>query len=279
MGFLLTPRAAAAAGIVLSAIVAGPLTAQAVIRGALYDDASGAPVRGTVMLVNPSDNAPVAHVVTDSLGRFELTMSGGTYQLAAVRDGYSSLLSAPIPIVSGERMTVRMPLAQEGSEPRHSIGVTEHVRPDASAQRAAEALSEGHGMVAFKSRRTVGAGLHFDRAALATGNATTLGEFLQNVPGLRVGDPSATSSIQMSRSPQPPTHGGLSAASCHVGWFIDGHRMDLPSGIDPITDGLGTMSLEVVEGIEIFRGVSEMPPEFAEPGLRCGAVAIWTRRG
>jgi len=279
MGFLLTPRAAAAAGIVLSVIAGASLNAQAVIRGVLYDDASGAPVRGTIMLVTPADGAPVAHAVSDSLGRFELATRGGTYQLAAVRDGYASLLSAPIPLVSGERMTVRMPLAQAGSQPRHRIGVTEHMKPGVSEQRATEALSEGYGMAAFRSRRIAGTGLHFDRAALANTNAVTLGEFLQNVPGVRVGDPSSTSSIQMSRSPQPPTRGGPAAASCHVGWFIDGHRMDQASGIDPITDGLGTMPLEVIEGVEVFRGVSEMPPEFSEPGLRCGAVALWTRRG
>lgn len=277
MGFLLTPRAAAAAGIVAAAITVAPLNAQAVIQGVLYDDVTGAPVRGTVMLLNPADDAPVAHVVADSLGRFELKAWSGTYQLAAVRDGYSSVLSAPIPLVSGERMTVRMPLAQEGA-PRHHIGVTEHVRPDANAVRAAEELTEAYGMATFKSRRKVGTGIQFDRAALAKANVTTLGEFLQNVPGIRVGNPSSTSSMQMSRSTQLLAGGGGGNAACHVGWFIDGHRMDLPSGIDPITDGLGTMQLDIIDGIEIFRGVSEMPPEFAEPGLRCGAVAIWTRR-
>ena len=71
----------------------------------------------------------------------------------------------------------------------------------------------------------------------------------------------------------------MGVSACHVGWFIDGHRMDLPGRLDPITDGLGSMSLDQIEAVEIFRGLSEMPSEFAEPDLRCGAVAIWTKRG
>ena len=39
------------------------------------------------------------------------------------------------------------------------------------------------------------------------------------------------------------------------------------------------MSLDAIEGIEVFRGLSELPSEFAAPDLRCGAIAIWTRRG
>ena len=55
--------------------------------------------------------------------------------------------------------------------------------------------------------------------------------------------------------------------------------MDLPGQIDPATDALGSMQIEAIEAVEVFRGVSEMPPEFAAPDLRCGAVAIWMRRG
>jgi hypothetical protein len=60
---------------------------------------------------------------------------------------------------------------------------------------------------------------------------------------------------------------------------MDGHRMDIPGRSDPVTDGLGLIPLENLEAVEVFRGLSEMPVEFAEPDLRCGAVAIWTKHG
>ena len=34
-----------------------------------------------------------------------------------------------------------------------------------------------------------------------------------------------------------------------------------------------------VEGIEIYRGLSTVPPEFLNPDAECGVIAIWTRRG
>jgi len=60
--------------------------------------------------------------------------------------------------------------------------------------------------------------------------------------------------------------------------LIVGLRIDLPGRTDPLTDSLGSMELDTIEGIEVFRGLSEMPVEFAEPDLRCGAIALWMRR-
>ena len=102
--------------------------AQAVVRGVLYDDASGTLVRGSVMLIDPQSNAAVAYTATDSAGGFTLQVKDGVYQIGAVRPGYVSVLSAPVPLQSGERLTIRVPIAQFG-DPEHRIGVTEHVRP------------------------------------------------------------------------------------------------------------------------------------------------------
>jgi hypothetical protein len=275
MGFLLSRRTVAAVGFTVSVSLVSSLRAQAVIRGILYDDATRTPVRGTVMLVDPSSNMPVVHVVSDSLGRFELSYAGGTYQLAAVRDGYTSLLSAPIPLVSGERLTVKLPLSHDG-DPQHNIGVTEHVRPDPAFVRA-QTEARAVGGSGFAGRRAVGNGLQYGREKLEASGTSTLGEFLQNVPGFRVVDPQSTNSMAMSRSASVPSLSSTPGGTCHVGWFVDGHRMDLPGRLDPITDGLGLIQLQTIEAVEIFRGLAEMPPEFAEPDLKCGAVAIWMR--
>jgi len=276
MGFQLLRRAATSA--VLMSVIALPTTlaAQAVVRGYLYDDATGKPLRGTVMLVDPHSDAPVVHSATDSLGQFNLRAGGGVYQIAAVHEGYKSVLSAPVSFQNGEKLTIRVPMAQTG-DPQHQIGVMEHIRPaDAKLQQARNADV----MSAFEARRTTGMGLHYDRAALEKSTVSTLGEFLQSVPGFNVTDPSSTSTMQMARTANFQMGlRGPTGAACHVGWFIDGHRVDLPGRNDPMTDGLGQIQLDAIEGVEVFRGLSEMPPEFAAPDLRCGAVAIWSRKG
>jgi len=274
MGFQFIRRAAGAAGLLFVAgLVPAAVQAQVVIRGILYDDATGLPVRGAVMLVDPSTDAPVAHVRADSAGQFALQTREGQYQIAAVFPGYTSVLSAPIALQDGEQMTVHVPIAVKG-DPTHQIAVVQHVKPDHSSVR-----SERSRLSAFDARRALGTGLHFDAQQIAQSHAATLGEFLQNVPGLSVTDPATTSSMTMIRSIGSFTSSGRSTRSnaCHIAWFIDGRRIDLPGMSDPITQGLGMMTLDNVIGIEVFRGLSELPPEFADPDVRCGAVALWTR--
>ena len=284
MGSPILSRATSVACVVLLASVAPRFaSSQVTVRGILYDDATGTRLRGTVMLVDPSSDAAVVHATTDSLGQFTLQAASGVYQIAAVRPGYTSVLSAPIRFVQGERLTLRVPIAVSG-DPQHQIGVLEHVRPDQSATHAAEAQERSALNGGMESRRASGLGLQFDRQALDKSSATTVGEFLQSVPGLSVKDPSSTSSMQLSRNAATSTGGGriLPTAACHIGWFLDGHRMDLPGSgarVDPATDGLGSLQLDAVSALEVFRGVSELPAEFSAPDLRCGAVAIWTKRG
>jgi len=268
-------RGALIVGIWLVSAAGAPrLSAQAVVRGILYDDATGERLRGTVMLVDPVTDAAVLHTATDTLGQFTMQFRGGTVQLAAVRPGYKSILSAPMALQNGERLTIRVPIAVDG-DPTHAIGVLEHVRPgDNKPVDARKAALEG-----FDTRRRVGTGLHYDHTQLVHSQNRTLGEFLQNVPGLRIGDPTSANSTTMMRSQALQTASSVAGRSCRIAWFLDGHRLDIPGQTDSMTDALGSMSLDNVAGLEVFRGVSEIPSEFADPDVRCGAIAVWTKVG
>jgi hypothetical protein len=268
-------RGALIVGISLvTAAGASRLAAQAVLRGILYDDANGTRLRGTVMLVDPASDAPVIHTTTDTLGQFTMQFRGGTFQVAAVRAGYKSVLSAPMALQNGERLTIRIPIAVDG-DPTHSIGVLEHVRPTAAAKGDARQVA----MDGFNTRRNVGTGLHYDHAQLIRSPERTLGGFLQTVPGLRIADPNSANSTTVLRSQSMQPAGSRSGPSCQVAWFLDGHRMDIPGHPDSMTDALGSIALENIDGLEVFRGVSEIPSEFAAPDVRCGAIAVWTRIG
>jgi hypothetical protein len=284
MGLQFIVRASSVARAVLFVVAAQAVaSAQVVVKGVLYDDANGARLRGTVMLVDPATDAPIVHTGTDSLGQFSLKTSTLMFQIAAIHEGYKSILSAPINAHNGESFTLNIPIAETG-DPQHNIAVVEHVVPEGWRPRANAPTVDGMPSSAaeqFQSRRAVGTGLHYTRKDFDKTKATTLGEFLQAVPGLRVGDPSSATSMQMTRSSGMT---GLASqmspgSACHVGWFVDGHRMDLPGRSDPLTDALGSMQLEGISGIEVFRGLSEMPAEFAEPDLVCGAIAVWTNHG
>lgn len=275
MGFEFRNRTASAVAFACSIFAVSSAGAQAVVRGFLYDDATGRPIAGTVMLVDPSSDAAVVHAATDSSGQFQLQARANTYQLAAVHPGYKSVLSAPIRFQDGERLTVKIPIAEAG-DPQNKIGVLEHVRPSASAKAAESSRANDDG--GFASRKAAGIGLQYTHDDFDRTNFQTLGQFMQSVPGLRVADPRSASSMAMTRSMATMSNSVLSRSSeCHVGWFVDGHRMDLPGQVDPLTDGLASLPLDAVEAVEVFRGLSETPAQFADPDLRCGVIAIWTR--
>jgi hypothetical protein len=276
MGFEFRYRTASAVALACSIFAISSAGAQAVVRGFLYDDATGRPIAGTVMLVDPTSDAAVVHAATDSSGQFQLQAKASTYQLAAVRPGYKSVLSAPIHFLDGERLTIRIPIAESG-DPTNKIGVMEHVRPQASVKASENARANDDGGVG--SRKAAGIGLQYTHADFDKTNFESLGQFLQSVPGLRVGDPRSASSMAMTRTGATMTSSIVPRpADCHVGWYVDGHRMDLPGRADPLTDALASMPLDAVEAVEVFRGLSETPAQFADPDLRCGVVAVWSRR-
>src|SRR5689334_8570337 len=197
---------------VAASFLPGHADAQAVVRGLLYDDATGAPLKGTVMLVDPGTDAAVVYTASDSAGKFVLKTRLGAYQLAAVYPGYTRVLSAPIQLVDGEQLTVRIPIAEKG-DPAHKIGVIERVRPGEAKRADGQA-----NMVSRQEMRRRTGGTSYDRERLASSGFSTLGQFLQTVPGLQVRDPNSTNSMQMSRSAALNTLGvrGQSVAACHI---------------------------------------------------------------
>lgn len=76
----------------------------------------------------------------------------------------------------------------------------------------------------------------------------------------------------MARSPV-----GTGGGPCPVQIFLDGRLITRGAVMEVPVDDLVTP--EAVEGIEVYRGLSTVPPEFLTPNSRCGVVAIWTRRG
>lgn len=78
--------------------------------------------------------------------------------------------------------------------------------------------------------------------------------------GLRFGASMSQSAGSRSRN----------GATCEMVTFLDGNRIYL--------DGIDDISLEGVEAIEVYRGTTEVPPEFRVTDAACGVAALWTRR-
>jgi hypothetical protein len=284
MGIQSQKTAAASAICTIVAILLPALAgAQTILRGVLYDDSTGAPLHGgAVVLVDPGSDAPVYHTKADSNGVFRVNITrAGTYQIAAIHEGYQSILSAPVPFAEGDRLTVKIPVSMSGN-PIHHIGVTEHVtalRSNASTQQS-DVAKERRALLA--RHHSSGMGIVYDHERLLSMQAQTVGDVLQMTPGVGVGDASGItgSAVRMRQNDfQFGMSGNSSTGSvCHVGWYLDGQRYDRGAADVGASDGLMQMSLNNVEAIEVYRGISEVPGEYAAPDLRCGVIAVWTVR-
>ena len=69
---------------------------------------------------------------------------------------------------------------------------------------------------------------------------------------------------------------------CFPSVFLDGHPLrGPPLGAEisgpPILDNW--IHLPQIAAVEVYRGASDTPAEFRNPGSNCGAVAVWSVRG
>ena len=281
MGFQSQKSTAATAAFALAMIMFPALAgAQAVLRGVLYDDATGTPLRGgAVVLVDPASDSPVYHTQVDSTGVFSVNIEhAGAYQIAAIHEGYQSILSGAVPFQAGDRLTVKIPIAANGN-PVHHIGVTEHVTALNSAGPSPAQPHQSEQQAMFSRRAHTGLGTVYDHEKLLSLNVHTVGDVLAMTPGVGVDDPTggSSSSVQMRQSQLNFGPSSAAGSVCHVGWFLNGQRYDRP-GDSGNMYALTGLSVKEVDAIEVYRSISEVPAEYAAADLRCGVVAVWTRR-
>jgi hypothetical protein len=124
-----------------------------------------------------------------------------------------------------------------------------------------------HGrMSSFYRRKSNGVGAFITREQIEKRNPGRLSEMLRNVAGVGVAQPlfGKPERIHMDRS-----IGSTEKAGCVVQLYIDG--LPYPQGhVDDFPP-------ETVEGMEIYRSASEIPPDFRTRDASCGVIAIWSR--
>lgn len=188
-----------------------------------------------------------AQTVTDTAGRFTLTgLPAGTATIIARRLGFAPG-DATVELADGRTDSVHIVLVVL---PAHLPGML----ADAEARERIR-------LADFYRHREAGHGYYLSRRQLDSTRVRRISDLMRRVPGVRLFvDRNGRVQVRMSRS-----------ASCAPDFWIDGQRAAQLNVDDvPLSD---------VEAIEIYRGLSGLPPEynvhFGNPG--CGAVIIWTR--
>jgi hypothetical protein len=120
----------------------------------------------------------------------------------------------------------------------------------------------------FQRRRAKGRGEFVDREQLDGRHARQLSDVLRQVAGVRVesrvgeGPGAGRFRIRMIRAPE----------NCHPIAFLDGAFL----GSTALFDVDGVISVDALHQLEVYRGLGEVPAEFALPGAQCGVLVMWT---
>lgn len=233
------------------------------IRGRVVDERTGSGIATALVEFMDGRTRIRTSAVADSEGGFLLTdLPKGSFRLRVSRIGYARALTPYWRIESGETLTVSVYLDAEAVllAPLE-IQATERSRSPVLAN--------------YYHRLEIGLGGYFiTREEIERRNPRLVTDLLADVPGVRLqaGGIGANSRI-VSFSRAIPRNGGR----CPVQVWVDGMLASRGGADDVLLDELATPN--TLEGIEIFRGLSTIPPEFITPDARCGVIALWTKRG
>lgn len=110
----------------------------------------------------------------------------------------------------------------------------------------------------FEIRRREGRGQFVTRSEIEQRRAASVGDLLRTLNGLRMLCTRQSCEVRMTRT------------NCRPGYFADGYPVDATT--------VERMPVNDVFGVEVY-DLFEVPVRLQRPELRCGVIAVWTRRG
>lgn len=205
-----------------------------------------------VVQVNDSAGAPVAHadIVLRALRLGARTRADGRAELDSLPAGPTGMTVRRLGYVpdtrtvllhGGQRTTVTVTLLS-------AAAMMDTMIADARAMRDK--------MVDFERRRAMGIGIFVTRALIDQRRPIALRDLLRTLPEVMV----TGTGIKFART---------MGSDCLPEYYVDGTPVRSIS-IDDFTPN-------EIEGIELFRGPSEVPANLLSRRSACGLVMIWTR--
>ncbi|HEY0036970.1 MAG TPA: carboxypeptidase regulatory-like domain-containing protein [Longimicrobium sp.] len=239
----------------LCLFAAAALDAQAV-RGRIVDRATMAPIPTTEVTAVTAGGRRIGRTMSDSAGAFSLDLrSAGSYRLEAQRIGYRTVTSPGFDVGAREALEVDLHMSVESInlDPLviHSRSEPPHL---ADLERAG-----------FYGRERTAPGLFLRRDDIARTRGARMSDVLGTIPGVRRATIQGRAGVSLGRS-------GGTGRACPPAVFLDGMPVVRAEGIDDI------IHVAAIEAMEVYRGPSQTPPQFAGPETGCGVIVIWSRR-
>jgi hypothetical protein len=145
-------------------------------------------------------------------------------------------------------------------------------------------------MRGFEERRRAGFGRFITRDMLAERDHDTVAGMLRGIAGMRMvrrpsecgGGFSAATGRGIAAVELSPAAGSVVTcsgktmpAACYMSIYVDGVRIWAPGSRDP--PDFDQMRNNQYQGVEIYRGPSELPIQYQGTGAACGAILLWSR--
>ena len=190
--------------------------------------------------------------------RWALTDQHGAFLLAGLKPGAVTVEFRP-----ANRAPLTYPLTLEAGKT-----TTFAVKVDTRSVALPEVVVEGSDapppkMQEFIRHKQAGHGGYFiTRADIDKKQPRVMSDMLRRVPGLRVDCGFGTCQVQSFEEARRISGG------CPIQYFLDG---------TPFSGDIDELTPDQVEGIEIYRGSSTIPPEFNSGTSMCGVIAVWSR--
>jgi len=246
-------------GIALAAS-AQPAAGQ-LVRGRVLDDKTDRPLATATVTLMDVDGKAVSTYHTDSTGWFIFRAPRrAEYRMRAQMLGYTSATSPKVRIGPADSLDVELRLLVDAVL-LAPLTVTASARPW-------HELMKPPGVWAFYERKAhmerLGLGDFVTREMIDAYMGGTVSTILGTMPGVTTTNGSVTFRRAI----------GAGNGECMPAIFLNGAPVNLADlTLDQFID------LPSLEGIEVYRGPSQLPAEYSGSSSQCGAVALWTRRG
>jgi hypothetical protein len=220
--------------------------AQAVLMGRAVNDSTGDPITGVEVVIEKLN----LNTASDRDGRFTLgNLSWGIRHATLRKIGYRPV-KLQLFIASDDtlRADIRM---------RPSVVELPPIEVTASSVPV--------GMEDFARRRLAGFGKFIDSKELRRADHRRVSDLLVGVRGIRPITLGFRTVLVSSRS------------NCPMAVWLDGIQLFAPGSRRPAPD-IDAFAAHQLEGIEVYSGPAETPPELSGFGSGCGAIALWSRR-
>ncbi len=235
----------------LCCVSVGPLSAQ-VVRGRILEAGEDRPVSLAAVSLLAKDAVEVGSTLTDEDGRFQLSpgASGGFY-LYVEALGFVPKLEGSLILTEADTVEVEVFLAPA------PIPVEPLVVEAKPRSRRLE-------MSGFPERKQAGLGAFIEREEIEKRDPRFLSDLFRTRPGFRVIG-GVGGGFLVSRRTSSFYYG-----TCAPLIYLDGLPMER-GAIDRL------IQPSLVEAIEIYSGISQLPAQYSGAESACGVVLVWTR--